>query len=197
MTERKGYIISDQYATHFVTFTVVGWIDLFTRKRCKDIVIDSLKYCIANKGLELNAFVIMPSHIHLIVRAKESSKGLSGIIRDMKKHTSKQLLKWVLESGKESRKEWMDIVFKYHAKYNKNNNDYQIWQQNNQPKILIHPKFSNQKINYIHHNPVEAGIVLEAEHYSYSSARNYLGFENNIIDVKIIDFGIQEGYVFT
>jgi len=196
MTERKGYTISDQYALYFVTLTTVGWVDLFTRKEYKDIIIESLKYCICNKGLELYAYVIMPSHCHMILRANESSDGLSSILRDMKKYSSKQLLQSVLKSGKESRRKWLEVVFQYHAKYNKNNAKYQVWLQNNYPKVLLHPKFTEQKLFYIHNNPVEAGIVLESEHYLYSSARNYLGFEFKVIDVNIIDFGVQEGYVF-
>jgi len=137
----------------------------------------------------------MGSHIHLILTAKEGSDGLSAIIRDMKKHTSKQLLKWILESGKESRKEWLEIVFKYHAKYNKNNGIHQIWKQDNQPKQCLHPKFTLQKLNYIHYNPVVAGIVDRPEDYRYSSARNYAGHDDCLIEVKMIDFGVQEGYV--
>ncbi len=79
MTDTKGYVITDQYALHFLTITIVGWIDLFTRKECKDILIESLKYCRENKGLILNAYVIMGSHVHLAACADEKSDGLSAI----------------------------------------------------------------------------------------------------------------------
>jgi REP element-mobilizing transposase RayT len=84
---KSGYQILEQYASYFLTFTVVGWVDLFTRKECRDIIIESLKYCQKNKGLVLNAYVIMSSHKHLIARAEENSSVLSAIIRDFKKHT--------------------------------------------------------------------------------------------------------------
>jgi len=111
MKEVKGYKITDQYGCYFVTFTIVGWVDIFTRKECKDIVISSLEYCQKNKGLKVHAYVIMSSHIHMVISAKEESIGLSNIIRDLKRHTSKILLEWVLESGRESRKEWLRVVF--------------------------------------------------------------------------------------
>jgi REP element-mobilizing transposase RayT len=79
--EKEGYQIRNQQARHFLTFTVCGWIDLFTRKEYKDILIDSLKYCQKEKGLELNAFVIMSNHVHLIGRATEKNT-LSDIVRD-------------------------------------------------------------------------------------------------------------------
>ena len=169
-----GYKIRDQYGTYFITLTVVGWIDLFSRKECKDILLASLKYCQLNKGLIIHGYVIMPSHIHFIVSGGEKSAGLSNIIRNMKTYTAKELLEWTFDSGKESRKECLDMVFAYHAKYNSNNSKYQIWQQDNQPKQCLHPKFTMQKLNYIHYNPVAAGIVAQPDCYRYSSAGQYL-----------------------
>jgi len=193
--EIKGYAIGDQYETYFLTFTVVGWVDLFTRKECRDIVINSLKYCQDRKYLIINAYVIMSSHIHIICRAEEGSDGLSAIVRDFKKFTSKQILDFVLNDKKESRREWLKVVFQYHAKYNKNNTNYQVWQQNNQPKQLLNPKFISQKLNYIHNNPVAENIVEKPEDYLYSSAKQYIEIENKILEVEIIDFGSTEGYI--
>ena len=137
----------------------------------------------------------MSSHIHLICRAEEGSEGLSSIIRDFKKFTSSKLLEFILNDTKESRKEWMKIVFQYHAKYNSNNTKYQVWQQKNQPKVLLNPKFISQKLTYIHNNPVVENIVEKQEDYLYSSARNYLEIDNYILEVELIDFGSTEGYI--
>jgi REP element-mobilizing transposase RayT len=195
MSERNGYHIVDQYGVYFVTFTIVGWVDVFSRKECKQIIIDALRYCADNKGLVVHAYVIMESHLHLILSASDDSQGLSAIIRDFKKHTSKEILQWVRYSGRESRREWMLIVFKYHAKYNKRNAEYQVWQQDNQPKELFYPNFTMQKIGYIHRNPVMAGIVDDEDAYLHSSARNYAGRTDYLIDVQILDFGVQEGFI--
>jgi len=171
----NGFRIVEQYGIHFVTFTVVGWVDVFTRKACKDIIIESLQYCQENKGLVLHAYVIMPSHLHLIIKSKESGPGLSAIIRDFKKFTSQRLLKFLLNSKYESRRKWLKPIFKNYANKNGNNTYYQLWQQYNKPKHLVHQRFSMQKLHYIHKNPVKDGIVLRAEDYLYSSARDYAG----------------------
>ncbi len=194
--ESRGYKIVDPYATYFVTFTVVGWVDLFTRKACKKIVVDSLKYCQENKGLILYAYVIMESHIHLIVAANESTSGLSGIIRDYKRATSKQILNWIHKDNKrESRRDWLDIIFKYYGKYNTNNQVYQVWKQNNRPKVCLQPAFTLQKLNYIHKNPVVSGIVDNPCDFKYSSARNYAGWDNVVLNVNVLDFGPRVGHV--
>jgi len=195
MSTRSGYYISDQYAMYFLTFTVVGWVDIFTRKACKDLFIDSLKYCQKNKGLIVHAYVIMSNHVHLVLRAEDESAGLSAIIRDLKKFTSKELLKWLLNNPVESRKDWMEVVFRHHAKYNKRNKTYQLWKQENRPKIMLHPKFIGQKLEYIHNNPLKAGIVDQPEDYIYSSARNYMDRDDYVLEVSVLDFGVQEGYV--
>ncbi|MGE5354682.1 MAG: transposase [Deltaproteobacteria bacterium] len=100
-----------------------------------------------------------------------------------------------MNDKKESRREWVKVVFQYHAKYNKNNTNYQVWQQNNQPKQLLNPKFISQKLNYIHNNPVAENIVEKPEDYLYSSAKQYIKIENKILEVEIIDFSSTEGYI--
>ena len=103
------YKITNQEAPYFVTFTVINWIDIFTRKEYKLIITDSLNYCIAHKGLEVFAWVVMSNHIHLIIRAKPGFI-LSHIIRDFKKFTSKKIIETIIEIG-ESRRMVIGQVF--------------------------------------------------------------------------------------
>lgn len=102
----RNYKIKDQEKLHFVTFTVINWIDVFIRSEYKNIVVDSLNYCIDKKGLEVYAWCIMTSHVHLILGTKGDNK-LEDIIRDIKRHTSKAILNSIKENSQESRKEWM------------------------------------------------------------------------------------------
>jgi len=100
-----GYKIRNKEGIHFITFAVVKWVDVFTRKEYRDIVIDSIKHCQANKGLVLHCWCLMSNHIHLVVSAKEHNT--SDILRDFKKFTSKQIIQAIKEHPKESRREWM------------------------------------------------------------------------------------------
>lgn len=193
----SGYKIRNQHSIHFLTFTIVGWVDVFTRKETKQIIIDSLKYCVDNKGLILYAYVVMTNHIHIIAKADEVTSGLSDIVRDFKKHTSKAIIKWVTKSNKESRKEWMQMVFRYHANLNANKSQYQVWQKHNRPKEIVLPRFGRQKLNYIHYNAVRAGYIDKPEDYIYSSYRAYYCEDREVIlPVSILEFGSEEGYFF-
>ncbi len=186
--------ITDQYATYFLTLTIVGWIDLFTRKQCAQLILDSFRYCQQKKGLILYAYVIMGSHLHILASAREGSSGLSAILRDFKSFTSKEIIKWITDNRKESRRHWLSRTFKLYGKYNSNNEVYQIWQQYNCPIQCITPSFTRQKLNYIHNNPVKAGIVDRAEEYRWSSARNYIGRNDVPLEVTFIDAHSWVGY---
>ena len=98
-----GYKIRNQEAIHFITFAVVEWVDVFTRKDYKDIVLDSIRFCQQEKGLLLHSWCIMSNHLHLIISAKEGN--LSDVLRDFKKFTSKQLIKAIEDNKQESRRE--------------------------------------------------------------------------------------------
>jgi REP element-mobilizing transposase RayT len=172
----QGYQIYNQNTLYYLTFQVVEWVDIFTRKEYKDIAISSFDFCRKNKGLELYAYVIMSNHIHLIARAKAGFQ-LSDIVRDFKKFTAKELLEKI-RMPSESRSDWMLKRFEFAAMRHKRNSDYQIWTHENHAVELYSHEFIQQKLNYIHQNPVRAGWVFNCEDYMYSSARNYAGLEN-------------------
>jgi len=167
-----GYQIIEQDGLHYVTFQVVRWVDIFTRKVYRDIVIDSLRYCQQHKGLEIYAFVIMSNHIHLLIRS--SIGKLSDTIREFKSFTAKQIL-IAIDSESESRRDWMLNLYEFAAKHHKRNEKYQIWTHENHAELIYSDKFIFQKISYIHENPVRAGIVENPEDYIYSSARDFAG----------------------
>jgi putative transposase len=168
----RGFKIRNQSAIHFITFATVGWIDVFTRQLYRDIVLNSLRYCQDKKALSLHAWCLMTNHIHLIASSKNND--LSGTLRDFKKFTGCELIKSILENKSESRKEWMLPIFMDSGLLNARNTNYQFWQQDNHPIELFSSKFIVQKINYIHENPVRAGIVVKPEHYLHSSATDYV-----------------------
>lgn len=179
---RQGYAIRNQEGLYFLTFTIVKWIDVFSRQVYRDILLDSLAYCRKEKGLSLKAYVIMSNHIHIIARAENGN--LSDVVRDFKSFTSKKILHEI-EHGTESRKDWLLHMFAFKAKYNKRNEKYQLWVQENHPEGLESNAFIEQKLNYIHQNPVRAGLVEEPWHYKYSSAADYSGGKG-LIEIDLI-----------
>ncbi|WP_303316694.1 transposase [Flavivirga abyssicola] len=179
--ETDGYKIRDQSKAHYVTFTVVEWIDVFTRKAYKDIIIKSLDYCIKEKGMIVYGYVIMSNHIHLVLQS--ASNDLSGLIRDFKKFTAKAIINHI-KTEIESRREWMLDLFSKATGTHNRNKVYQFWRYGNHPEEIYSEKFLWSKLDYIHLNPVRSGLVEKASHYKYSSAKNYV-VGDGLLDINM------------
>lgn len=121
----------------------------------------------------LYSWCIMPSHVHLIFGALENNPGT--ILGHFKTFTSKSLQKQIIENYHESRKEWMLWMFKRAGLKNNNVATMQLWQQDSHPVELWSPEVIDQKIEYIHMNPVVSGFVEEPHYWKYSSAIDYNG----------------------
>ena len=182
MSERYKFI--DEQGMYFVTLATVGWVDLFTRPELKHVVVDSLRYCQKEKGLIIHAWCLMPSHLHMIVSTKQEK--LSDIMRDFKKFTAKELIK-TMERINESRKDWILELFGEVADHLKRVSNYKVWQDGNHPELLYSAKFTKQKLDYIHDNPVADEMVDEPEEYRYSSARDYYSKRKSYLEVEIIE----------
>lgn len=168
--------MSEKYKTHsnglyFVSFSVIGWIDVFTRREYQEILIESLDYCQKNKNLKLYCYCIMPSHVHFITYSENAE--LSGTLRDLKSFTAKQLFKTIAENPQESRKEWLLNQFRYYGGKNSPKQETQFWHHGNHPFFLYSQAMIKQKVDYIHMNPVEAGFVNQPHEWRMSSANEH------------------------
>ena len=163
---------------------MVGWIDVFSREFYKEIMVKSLEYCIESKGLNLYAWVIMTNHVHLIVSS--TTNKIEHIVRDLKKYTSKQIIKAIQENTTESRKDWMLNIFSFVGQNNNNNKDFQFWKQDYHPIELNTNEKLKQRLDYLHENPVRSGLVWEPWHYKYSSAMDYYTTEHGLIKIELL-----------
>lgn len=175
---------------HFVTYSIVYWIDLFTRPVYKDIIINSLDYCCEHKGLRIFAWCIMSNHIHLIISTDGKNRP-EAIMRDHKRHCSELIHKQLESFNGESRREWMLSLMKKAGLENKNNAGFQLWQQDNHPIMITDEAMLIQKLDYIHNNPVNAGFVDEAKAWLYSSAKNYAGEEGLLKRISLLEIGLR------
>ncbi len=132
----------------------------------------------------LYGYVIMTNHIHLIIQSEKGE--LSDLIRDFKKFTATQILE-LLKNSPESRKEWiLERLQKATFSHTRNKN-YQVWQAGNHAEEIYSEKFLWSKLDYIHLNPVRAGIVARASDYLYSSAPNYINGNGVVGEVTLAD----------
>jgi putative transposase len=147
----------------FYTATINNWQHLLSDDKHKDIIVDSLKFLVTEKRIELNAFVIMSNHIHLIWQAMFGVTP-SDIQASFMKYTAQQLKRSLAKNNTEALETF---------KVNKYNKEYQFWKRDSLGIELFSPAVFEQKVNYIHYNPVKAGLCTNPEDYHYSSAKFY------------------------
>lgn len=180
----EKYKFHNEDGIYFITPTIVNWIDLFTIQAYSELVLDSLKYCQKEKGLIIHAWCIMPSHLHLII-SKSGNDLLSSIVRDFKKFTSKAIIEEI-SNITESRKEWLLREFKAVGAPLKRISKYKVWQDGNHPVELDTNMMLEQRLTYLHDNPVQQGVVFRAEDYVFSSAIDYCGGKG-LLDIEMIE----------
>ena len=163
---RSRYKFVDPTLPHFVTCTVLHWVPVFTRPDTVEIVLDSLRYLMA-EGLKVYAFVILENHLHLVAQSNQLDRDMMRF----KSFTARQLIQYLEE------KKVLPILeqLAFYKKAHKDNRTYQFWQEGVHPEWMQNEAMLRQKVDYIHHNPVKRGYVDETRHWRYSSARNYLG----------------------
>ncbi|MBV1877956.1 MAG: transposase [Pseudomonadales bacterium] len=163
---RSRYKIIDPTLPHFVTCTVLHWIPVFTRPATVDIVLDSLRY-LMSEGVTVYDYVILENHMHLVVQSEQLDVDMARF----KSFTAKQLIRYL------DRNNVSQILqqLAFYKKVHKDDRAYQFWQEGIHPEWIQNDEMMKQKIEYIHQNPVKHGYVDLAEHWRYSSARNYLG----------------------
>jgi REP element-mobilizing transposase RayT len=180
----RKYSFRDNRQLYFVTFTVVHWIDVFIREEYRKVLYDSIKYCQANKGLEVYGYCMMTSHVHMIIGTERGV--LSDIVRDFKSFTSRHIRKAIESNNHESRREWMLSLMYATGINNERNKNFQFWQQHNHPIELNTAEMLEQRLAYIHNNPVELGLVEKEEEWLHSSAGDYYGVRKGEIELLFI-----------
>jgi REP element-mobilizing transposase RayT len=173
---RSRYKIFENEVPYFITCTVVNWLPLFSSPKITAILLDSLKFLQNKNRLIIYAYTVMITHIHFIGASKELNKEI-GIF---KSYTARQIIDYLTERNSEK-------ILKYLSYYklkHKKDRDYQVWQEGNKPKQIVHADMMRQKIQYIHFNPVKSGYVDDPVHWRYSSARNYAGLDS-VINIEL------------
>ncbi|WP_020401871.1 REP-associated tyrosine transposase [Gracilimonas tropica] len=169
---RSRYKIYEEHYPYFITSTIIDGLPLLSKPELAQIVLESLTYLQTERKVIVYGYVIMGNHFHAIVQGIDLAKKL----RLTKSYMARSMVDLLTENG--NSKLLSQIAFR--KLRHKLRSDYQVWEEGFHPKQLFNDEMVNQKLDYIHFNPVSAGFVGRAEHWRYSSARNYLGQEGVI-----------------
>ena len=162
---RSRYQILEPDHAHFVTATVIEWLPIFNTAACCDVIVRSFEYCRAHKGLRIHAWVILDNHLHAIVSGPE----LANTLRDLKRFTARALLEQIRSEGRA----WLLNQLAYYCAAHKTASEHQVWQEGVHPQAILSDAIMEQKLDYLHNNPVKRGWVAAPEDWRYSSAHEW------------------------
>jgi putative transposase len=178
----ETYRISDEASVYYVTYSIVDWLPVFVSESACRIVTDCFVHCQQHKGLCVNAYVIMPTHLHAIVFEHEhDSTRLATTLDEFRRFTGRSLCDFCAAH--------MPSVFSdsFRAAAT-NDRKRRFWQATRHPVAVHGIEFWKTKLDYLHANPCRKGLVLYPEDWRFSSARYYANPAENGGDVLITQF---------
>nr|WP_263970657.1 transposase [Leptolyngbya sp. KIOST-1] len=157
---------------------MVNWLPVFSHPQLAQIVLDSLRFLQAEDRLTLHGYVILENHLHLIASGDQLAKEIG----KFKSFTARSIIDRLHEQPKANLLQQLKAAKLSH----KTGQRYQLWQEGSHPQALTSPEIAQQKLEYIHNNPVARGYVDEPGHWRYSSYRNYSG-QQGLIDINPLE----------
>jgi len=152
-----------------MTCTILYWLPIFTNKDSVQIIIDSLTHLQKSDNLIIFSYVILENHLHLVAQSDDIAKTM----QKFKSYTAYELLELLQKNNAQTLLQQLS----FHKKAHRTESTYQIWEEGFHPKLIQSDSMMKEKIEYIHHNPVKRGYIEEAEHWRYSSAKDYAGID--------------------
>jgi len=175
----ERYRIHADATLYYLTYTVVEWLPVFVSQASCRIVTESLSFCHRDKQLRVNAYVIMPTHLHLIVfDADWDSERLRRTLADLRKFTGRQLSDYCARHAPRCFAE----TLRAQAVADR---ERRFWQPSRHAEAITSERFWRQKLDYLHDNPCRKGLVLSPQHWRYSSAAWHLLGDNQPPDVPL------------
>ncbi len=181
----ERYRITEEAGVYFVTFSVVDWLPVFVSETACRIITDSFEFCRQCKSMCVNAYVIMPTHLHAIVfDSSGNSKRLNQTLTDFRKFTGRQLTGLCLSSMPAC----FGVALETAAP---DDRDHRFWQESRHPMAIETEGFWRQKLDYLHENPCRKGLVRKASDWRFSSAAWYVSDMASKCDIQItrLDWG--------
>ena len=177
----KAFQIDETLGIYFVTFTVNHWIHVFNREQPVQILMDSLRFCINNKGLRVLGYVLMPNHFHgIIYHVQFDSDELVKTITSFRKYTGSNIVTFFKDSNQN------DIIDRL-SDHTRRDRRIEFWQPGWQAEGISSESFFQQKLNYMHQNPVRKGWVDAPQEWKYSSAGFWLDGEEGVLPIHLLE----------
>ena len=174
-------VTEDSNHPYLVTCTIVNWWPVFISKEYCDILSNSFNFLSEKRGLRIHAYVFMPTHIHAIISSETDT--IPNLMRDFKRFTSHS----IIEKAKELSHKNLSKLFQKAGEFSGQNNG-KVWQDEYHPKVISSGSMFEQKISYVHQNPVRKGLVYQDYDWVYSSASYYEKSNQGVVNIYYLEW---------
>ena len=158
--------ISRTTPAYYFTSVAHHRLPIFRTDKLKQVVCDAYSEVRKNHGILILAYVIMLDHVHALVY---SDREMSDVLRLLNGVAARRVIQYLKENGFES------SLFKLRGEIRGRNHKHSVWHHHSDSLDIFGEDTFRQKVEYIHNNPVRAGLVSDALDYRYSSARQWAG----------------------
>lgn len=162
---RSRYLITDPSQPHLLTCTVLEWLPVFTRSDSVQILLDAWGHQRHHNGLRLHGWVVLENHLHFVAQAPR----LDQCVAEFKSWTGSGVIDLLKQCGAVGLLDRLHFARRAH----KRDREYEFWQEGSHAEQIVDERMMREKLEFIHLNPVKRGYVDRAEHWRYSSARDY------------------------
>jgi REP element-mobilizing transposase RayT len=173
---------ADEHVPYFCTITVLDWLPVLIEARYIDATIESLEFCRQHKGLQLFGLVVMPNHLHLIAAAGDE---LHAVVRDFKRFASRTIHDRLKQDGRQTVLDWLA---KATQRARRQRGELGLWQDGFHPQAIYSRAVFEQKLGYLHENPVRKGLVQHPADWWYSSAGFYEGSRDCCMKMDLVEW---------
>jgi putative transposase len=175
---RRGRASLTSETEYFVTTTVTNFAKVFVETKYCDIFVANIRHYQEIYQFKIYGYVIMPTHFHWIVQIEPNRGTISDIMRDIKKFTAWDVMEALEHDGRDA----LLRLFKQKAVGLQQRRKF--WMSRFDDEFIRNREMILTKLEYIHNNPLKAGLAVNQEDYKYSSARNYILRDHSILQVE-------------
>lgn len=170
--------VSKNNTFYFITSVTHKRLPVFRTDKIKEIICGALNEARASGGFLIFAYAIMPEHSHIVTSSKLNQ---SDTFRYLNGISARRVIGYLKDGG------YNESLAKLRTETKKRQYKHSPWEHHSNTFEIKTEAVLMQKIDYIHRNPVEEGLVERSEDYLYSSARIWKGcpLENEPLEMDI------------
>ena len=161
-----SFQISRDTPALYITVVAKDRLPVFRLESLKTVICDALNEARTSGGFLIFAYVIMADHLHLLTNQPNTS---AEVLRYLKGISARRTIDYLRQNNFNS-----SLAKLQHESW-KREHKYSLWQKEKNVFSIYSEQMFMQKLNYIHQNPVRAGLVERAIDYRWSSARIWEG----------------------